>query len=219
MPSASAPEPTEDLKQKILYEAEKHYMEVRCEIPEDFDQYSHYERCLRKLDMTSSPGIPYCREATTNGQWLKWDGMNMSLIQKQRLWHDVQEVFTGNYDMLIRTFIKLEPHKKSKCEEKRWRLIMAAPLPVQVAWQMLFSMLNDKEIERSYVIPSQQGLVMVNGGWKRYLEQWTSQGLQGSLDKSAWDWTAPYWMLFLDLQLRHRLMYGQRREHWYSGGR
>lgn len=164
--------------------------------------------------MTSSPGYPYMREATTNGQWLHWNGIECDRIQLERLWYDVQMVLEDRWEHRIRVFIKQEPHKISKAREGRWRLIMASSLCVQLVWHMLFDYLNDKEIAESYHIPSQQGLVLVGGGWKRYRKSWVEQGLTVGLDKSAWDWTAPFWCVRMNLELRQRLGRGEKLGEW-----
>lgn len=164
--------------------------------------------------MSSSPGYPYQKEATTNGQWLGYNGIEFDPIKLQRLWHDVKLVFADQLDYVLRVFIKQEPHKMSKVDEKRWRLIMAAPLAVQVAWHMLFDHQNDLEIKQTYYIPSQQGLVLPRGGWKYFTRLWSNQGLTAGLDKSAWDWTAPAWALSMDLDFRCRMGRGDRIADW-----
>nr|WKV33698.1 MAG: RNA-dependent RNA polymerase [Riboviria sp.] len=164
--------------------------------------------------MTSSPGLPYCREATTNRDWLEWNGVSCSNFKLDRLWHDVQSVLAGRWEHLIRVFVKQEPHKKAKVVEKRWRLIMASSLSVQLVWHMLFSYQNDLEIKNAYHIPSQQGVVLVNGGWKRYRQQWLAKGLTCGLDKSAWDWTCASWLLDADLEFRFRSGSGRRMIEW-----
>nr|QJI53817.1 MAG: hypothetical protein 2 [Solemoviridae sp.] len=164
--------------------------------------------------MTSSPGYPYMREATTNAQWLKWDGIRVDEIQKQRLWMDVQDVIKGDLESYLRVFIKQEPHKRKKILEKRWRLIVASSLPVQIVWHMLFDYQNDLEIDEAFNIPSQQGILLVKGGWRQYYRSWSDRGLTCGLDKSAWDWTAPKWAIDLDLELRRRLCRGGMVDEW-----
>lgn len=183
-------------------------------LPNDFLTEAAFRRALSRVDMQSSPGVPYMKEATTNGDWLKWNGLECDEFQVMRLWYDVSLVLNDQWEHLIRVFIKQEPHKKMKAKEGRWRLIMASSLPVQMVWHMLFGFQNDLEIEQCYNIPSQQGLVMVGGAWKQYLASWKSQGLTVGLDKSAWDWTAPKWCIDLDLELRYRLGRGDCMEEW-----
>lgn len=213
-PSATSYVPSIETQEIILYECEKAYQDCVWKLPDDFDTYESFERSLHRLDMTSSPGFPYQKEAPTIGKWLKWNGVCADPIQQQRLWFDVKAVMAGEYRAITRVFIKQEPHKKAKVESGRWRLIMASPLSVQIVWQMLFGIHNDREIEKSYYIPSQQGIKMVGGGWKQYLRSWQSLGLTCGVDKSSWDWTAPYWAIKLDLQLRYRLMRGTRKQDW-----
>lgn len=213
--STQAVVPTREMQEMILYECEKSYESCVWTLPDGFLSREAFEVAVRRLDMTSSPGIPYQREYPTNGEWLHWNGVECDLIQLDRLWHDVNLVLADKWKHYLRVFIKQEPHKKKKVEEKRWRLIMAASLPVQIAWHMLFDYLNDLEIKNAYFIPSQQGAIFVRGGWKQFLASWRSRGLTCGLDKSAWDWTAPYWALKLDLELRRRLGRGDRLDEWY----
>lgn len=182
---------------------------------DDFLSWKAFGAAIRRLDMTSSPGYPYMREATTNALWLKWDGVNVDSMQKQRLWHDVQLVLSDEFEGYLRVFVKQEPHKQRKMLDKRWRLIVASSLPVQVAWHMLFYQLNDLEIDNSYEIPSQQGILLVKGGWRQYYNSWVERGLVCGLDKSAWDWTAPKWAIDMDLELRRRLGRGDKMDEWH----
>nr|UCR92585.1 MAG: RNA-dependent RNA polymerase [Solemoviridae sp.] len=193
---------------------EKAYTESVWNLPDDFLSHENFLISVRRLDFRSSPGIPYCREYTTNGEWLKWDGLRADPIQLQRLWYDVNDVFKGVYDIKYRVFLKMEPHKIKKCLDKRWRLIVAAPLCVQVAWHMLFDYQNDLQIQIAIRLPSQQGITLYGGDWKRYYASWIQSGLTCSLDKSAWDWTAPHWALNLDLEFRYRLSRGRLKQQW-----
>lgn len=199
-----------------MYEMERSYMQVRWNLPDDYLSRGSYERVLRRLDMNSSPGLPYLREAPTNKDWLGFDGLECNQYKKDRLWEDVRGLMERETVVYLRCFIKQEPHKLAKAREGRWRLIMAAPLHVQVLWHMLFDYMNDAEIANSYFIPSQQGVVLVGGGWKAYSEQWRSAGLEWGLDKSAWDWTAPAWMLDLDLEFRRRMGRGRFMAEWFG---
>lgn len=193
------------------------YKDARWRLPDNFLTFEMFEEAVRRLDMSSSPGIPYMKEATTNGQWLGWNGIEVDHLKLQRLWYDVQCVLEGKSGSnLIRVFVKQEPTKMSKVREGRWRLIMASSLAVQVAWQMLFRFHNDREIQQSYFIPSQQGIKLVGGGWKRYRAQWEHYELTNGLDKSAWDWTMPYWCIMLDLQFRKRMGTGSQLGKWFE---
>lgn len=215
-PSAEAKVPSEDMQQRILYEMEQAYSGAVWNLDDDFLSHESFLKAVKRLDMTSSPGYPYMSEAPTNGQWLKFNGLYCDEYQLVKLWNHVQAVFADEWDTVLRCFIKQEPHKKSKAREGRWRLIVASPLCVQVAWHMLFDPLNDLEIERSFQLPSQQGIKMFGGGWRQYLELWQSRGYTHGLDKSAWDFTAPFWAIMMDLELRRRLGRGRQLGEWYK---
>lgn len=184
---------------------EEQYAPAAWRLRVDYRSRQNFVRCLSRLDLSSSPGWPYMREAPTTGRWLKFNGLEFDPIQVERLWFDVQLVFSGEFEMYLKLFIKQEPHKRSKADVGRWRLIMASPLCVQMSWHMLFADMNDREIEVSLEIPSQQGIVLPKAGWISYMRVWASLGLTSGLDKTAWDWTFPYWAIVADLELRRRL--------------
>lgn len=213
--SATSAVPDAAMQEKILYVMEKEYQPAIWQLPDDFDSEEAFHRAVRRLNMSSSPGYPYLTEAPTNGQWLEFDGVECSIIKLKRLWYDVQQVKDGKFEQILRTFVKSEPHKSEKADAGRWRLIMATPLCVQIWWHMLFDYMNDLEIEKAYEIPSQQGIQMVNGGWKLYRQSWLERGLNVGLDKRAWDWTAPEWGIYLELEFRRRMGRGSRMVEWF----
>lgn len=181
------------------------YKAASWKLSEDWDQYTAFERALRQVNKTSSPGIPYCKESPTNGKWLKWNGVDADPYQKERLWQAVQDVMRGEYQHKYRVFIKHEMHNEKKAKEKRWRLIIASSLPVQVVWQMLFGELNTLLITKTFTTPSFQGYVPIGGGWKRLRQMLEAYRMKYCIDKSAWDINAPGWVFDLALRLRHEL--------------
>lgn len=215
-PMTTAIKPGDEEIDWILYEMEKAYRTCVWVLPDDYDSYDKFVEAVRSVDMSSSPGVPYMREAPTNGEWLKSDGINFDPFQMKRLWYDVNLVLQDKWEHLIRVFVKQEPHKRAKVQEGRWRLIMASSLPVQIVWQMLFKYQNDLEIKNAYNIPSQQGFTMIGGDWKLYRQSWVSAGKTVGLDKSAWDWTVPHWLLMADLEFRCRMARGSRLDDWYQ---
>lgn len=213
--SCGLPIPERPRLDRVLMLLETAYSKCVHSIDDDFDSYEAYLRALPRIDRKSSPGFPYCREHTTNGEWLGWDGLKYDQFAVTRLWLDVQRVFeTNNADCLLRLFIKNEPHSIEKIQTGRLRIILAAPLHIQMCWHMVFDKLNDLEITHTYHIPSQQGIILPYGGWKTFMRQWRSRGYDVGLDKRAWDWTVPSWLLKLDLELRQRLARGNRKEAW-----
>lgn len=192
-----------------MYQALKKYKRARWKLPSDWKSREAFNRALLSLNKTSSPGIPYCKEKPTNGDWLQWDGVQADPFQAERLWNDVQDVFNGTYKHRFRAFVKKEMHTAQKASEKRWRLILASSLPVQVAWQMLFSYQNDILNDRVGDTPSFQGYIPIAGGWKRLRRLLKENKMRTCLDKSGWDVNAPGWVFKLALRLRWQLCENQ----------
>lgn len=135
------------------------------------------------------------REAPTIGKWLGADGLgSYNEVQVARLWHDVTLVFAGKYRHVFRVFVKDEPHKIAKVLSKRWRLIIASSLPVQMVWRMCFYEQNHVLNQKPYECPSKHGLTFCYGGWRRFLAHVKTQALNYSRDISAWDVNAPGWV-------------------------
>nr|UJG28007.1 VP2 [Ulaatai Melophagus solemo-like virus] len=180
-----------------------------------FDTYDHFRKCLAHLDFQATPGYPFMGEKSTIGEWLGFNGVTFDELQVEKLWLMVNDLLVSDeIDCLWRVFIKQEPHKLKKIQERRYRLIMCPPLHVQVLWQMLFMEQNAKEIEMAYHIPSQQGMMLPYGHWKIYYDQWRSQGTTSGTDAQAWDWTVPGWIFKLDLEFRKRQARGLRVDQW-----
>lgn len=178
------------------------YKPVRWTLSKDWDTEMAFDRAIQRLNKTSSPGIPFCKEQTSIGKWLQWDGIRCNSDQRERLWHYVQQVMNGEYKHQYRVFIKNEMHNKQKVREGRWRLIMASSLPVQVVWQMLFGELNDKLNDKVYETPSFHGFIMCGGGWKMLRHYLKSNRLTKCIDKRAWDINSPGWVYRAILALR-----------------
>lgn len=214
MKSAQSVEPTA-LTQKVLAIVEDAYAPTKMEIPPDFMSYDSFLRAVKRLENSSSPGLPYSTRGTTIGDVLKFDGVWYDHIRLLELWHDVQVLIKGSFDeVLYSVVIKEEPHKQSKVDQNRWRLIIVSPLHVQIYWHMCFDFMNDKHIEQSYFIPSQQGLKLNSGGWRDYRTQWVGRGYDVGLDKSSWDWTVPAWKIEAVFELKKRMVFGARQEEW-----
>nr|WNT71155.1 MAG: RNA-dependent RNA polymerase [Sotepeofons virus] len=161
----------------------------------DWFTYDKLRQMLQDLDFTSTPGIPYMREAPTIGQWLGWDGIgNFDESQVLRLWHDVQLCHAGKWRHLYRAFIKEEPHKQSKIQAKRWRLILCAALPMQMLWRMAVKHQNQWLNDHPYECPSAHGLVFCYGGWRRFQAHCRAHRIKYSRDISSWDVNAPGWV-------------------------
>lgn len=197
--------PTESEKDQILFIMENYYSSCRTEMHNWFT-YESYLDVLNLLELTSSPGDGFSSQSPTIGGWLKFNGISFDSHRVLELWSKVQYIkYHDDLDSVWKVFIKREPHKVSKMENKRWRIIMACPLDLQVLWQMVFAKQNDREIKEALFLPSAQGFILPYGGWRNHYNKWIQNNLLFGSDKTAWDWTVNEWMIDLDLRFRQRI--------------
>lgn len=192
--------PSDYDRKLIMGELERQYRDARWRVPDDFMSYEHYERCVRSIDMTSSPGYPYMRRATTNGVFFQVKDGVYNEARLREVWEVVKLKIRERRSDPIRLFIKPEPHKQKKLDEQRYRLISSVSVLDQIIDAMLFGSMNDAVIENCITVPCKGGWSVYNGGWKMV----PSKGVI-SLDKSGWDWSVQPWYFELELQLRIRL--------------
>nr|UUG74095.1 MAG: RNA-dependent RNA polymerase [XiangYun luteo-sobemo-like virus 2] len=204
--TSNAVKPSLENQELVLNIMETVYGSIRTTMIDWFN-FDNFKKVLFSLDFQSTPGYPYLFTAPTIGDYLKFNGDSFDSTRVSILWNDVNNIINDldDEDIYWRTFIKQEPHKISKAQCNRWRLITCPPLSIQVLWQMCFASQNRLEIDDSYNLPTQQGIVMPYGGWKNYYQQWLSLGLACSTDMTAWDWTCPSWLIDMDLRFRKRL--------------
>lgn len=168
-------------------------------IPEDFLQYSHYERVVKKLDWTSSPGYPYLLTTPTNSQLFVVGPDGPSQEAMRAVWQLVCERIEKRDADPIRLFVKPEPHKSKKIEEGRFRLISSVSVVDQIIDHLLHDDYDAKLSESWIHHAPKSGWTPLCGGWKSFPE--FKKPL--AVDKKAWDWTVRPWLL--ELSLRHRI--------------
>lgn len=180
--------------------AQDEFESVRWQIPEDFLQRTHFDRVVRDLELTSSPGFPYMRRAPNNRQFFKYDEETdtfdtevcdyMYEVVKNRILNKTKAD-------PIRILIKPEPHKVKKLQEYKYRLISAVSVADQIIDHMLFDEMNEKMIQNHPFIPPKAGWSPLGGGSKHIpKEKWVAT------DKSSWDWTVRMWLVDLVYKLR-----------------
>nr|UNI77224.1 MAG: P1-P2 fusion protein [Cowpea polerovirus 2] len=122
----------------------------------------------------------------------------------------------------IRVFVKGEPHKQSKLDEGRYRLIMSVSLVDQLVARVLFQEQNKKEIALWRVVPSKPGFGLstdqqvleftealahkVGVTPQELIEEWKDHLVP--TDCSGFDWSVADWMLEDDIEVRNRLTRG-----------
>lgn len=185
-------------------------------LPGDYLSRERFEEVIRSLNFRASPGYPYSTESPSIGEWLGFDGCSFDRYQVERLWYDVNLIIKNETEMILKSFVKMEPHKRAKIEAGRWRVIMGFPLNYQVLWKMVFDYGNKAMLEASYDVPTQFGIRLMGGDWKLYQRQWTHLGLNAGTDISAFDWCVTLRKMRRVYELRRRLAKGPHVEEWFQ---
>nr|QNH90454.1 P1-P2 fusion protein [Cucurbit aphid-borne yellows virus] len=119
----------------------------------------------------------------------------------------------------IRVFVKGEPHKQSKLDEGRYRLIMSVSLIDNLVARVLFENQNKREITLWRAVPSKPGFglstdeqvaefmkilsAQVGIAPKELINDWQSHLI--ATDCSGFDWSVSDWLLEDDMEVRNRL--------------
>lgn len=119
----------------------------------------------------------------------------------------------------IRVFVKGEPHKQSKLDEGRYRLIMSVSLIDQLVARVLFQNQNKREITLWRAVPSKPGFglstdeqvvefmkilsAQVGVAPKELIGNWQHHLI--ATDCSGFDWSVSDWLLEDDMEVRNRL--------------
>lgn len=94
----------------------------------------------------------------------------------------------------IRCFIKHEPHKLSKLEENRLRLISAVSLVDTMTDRIMFGWLARTVLMKVGETPVMVGWSPTGGGLSWMIDLFRGKTTRG-LDMTAWDWTVMEWMI------------------------
>nr|AHA43783.1 RNA-dependent RNA polymerase [Potato leafroll virus] len=189
---------------------------------------------VQSLELDAGVGIPYIAYGLpTHRGWVedhkllpvltqltfdRLQGMSEASFEDMSAEELVQE---GLCDP-IRLFVKGEPHKQSKLDEGRYRLIMSVSLVDQLVARVLFQNQNKREISLWRSVPSKPGFgLSTDTQTAEFLE--CLQKVSGApsveelcanhkeytrpTDCSGFDWSVAYWMLEDDMEVRNRLTF------------
>nr|QQO81415.1 RNA-dependent RNA polymerase [Soybean thrips sobemo-like virus 7] len=92
----------------------------------------------------------------------------------------------------LRVFVKPEPHKITKLEEGRLRLISAVSFVDTMVDRILFGWLADVALSSTWKTPCMVGWSPIKGGWRAMANRFVKPM---ALDRSAWDWTVQQWLV------------------------
>lgn len=158
-----------------------------------------------QIDMTSTPGIPWCKWGATNADLFRYDSktgvcdperVSMIVEQVKLKWEDLEQ---GKFKAdPLNVFIKREPHKRSKLESKAYRLIMGVSVVDTIIDRLMFGDFLDKQIENYMELPTKVGMPLQGGNYK-YLASTIQIPLMS--DKSSFDFTVQSWLIDLDIRL------------------
>nr|BBA66262.1 replicase polyprotein [Citrus vein enation virus] len=194
------------------------------------DARFYFCEAVRSLKPDSGSGLPFAAfyNRTTHSDWCYDDASFEALFDL--VWARLGRLHSGSFrnpvqavqDGLcdpIRLFVKLEPHKRAKIEQKRFRLIASVSLADQLVARMLFQEQNQAELDMYMYIPSKPGLgfskdsqVLEFTKSIAYLAHTTPEDLVNNwsehlipTDCSGFDWSVPMWLLEDDLAVRNEL--------------
>lgn len=164
--------------------------------------YEGYRCAVAKhLDMSSIPGACILRQlGTTNREVFQYDPETQTISQERFLlvYGTLVERINSLFDSVISdpiyTFIKPEPHKLTKIQEGRYRIISGVSLIDNLVDRILFQKLVEKIMENL-------GRHPIAVGWNPIVGSQTFYAVMGhhdqylSLDKSHWDWSVHPWLI------------------------
>uniref|UniRef100_A0AAT9JA11 RNA-directed RNA polymerase n=1 Tax=Neotermes castaneus sobeli-like virus 1 TaxID=3133514 RepID=A0AAT9JA11_9VIRU len=104
----------------------------------------------------------------------------------------------------LRTFVKNEPHKRSKVLTKSWRLIMVMSLEDQMVDRILMRSWQHVEERNVMSIPGKTGWTPTPAGFRQFNATFTGPVL--ATDCSSFDWTFPSWVAQELLEIRLSMM-------------
>lgn len=113
----------------------------------------------------------------------------------------------------IKFFIKDEPHKAEKVAEGRLRLIHCFGLVDQMVDRILFLPWQGVEVRNPMATTQKAGWSPFPGGYQR-LEREFPLDLSFAVDKTAWDWTVPGWIIGAYVSMKLAQIHGEVSEEY-----
>lgn len=157
-----------------------------------------FPKALLDLDLTSTVGLTSLRlYGSTVGEFLQGspaEGTASAERIKMLEGYVWQRLSNPSESDVIRVFVKPEPHKISKLQEGRFRLISAVSLVDSMCDRIMFRWLQRTCLSTIGFNSCMVGLSPMRGGFRWYWEMFRGKRTR-ALDMTAWDWTVPGWLL------------------------
>lgn len=162
------------------------------------------------IDWTSTPGWPWKKQFPTNKDLFEFDGIRCSDERVEMVKMAVLNRWTNllHFPLAdpIYTFIKQEPHKRTKADKRAWRLISGVGLTDSLIDRILYGEWLDNLIDKWDEIPSKAGWAPYKNGF-RWLTRAFRNKQPVSIDKSSWDWTVNDWHVKVLVSLIPRMLF------------
>ncbi|QOI58520.1 RNA-dependent RNA polymerase [Miscanthus yellow fleck virus] len=195
------------------------------------DFLKDFREAINSLELDAGIGLPYKLLNKQTHRQMVEDPKLLPVLTKLT-WNRLQKMSQVDFASMtpeqlvkeglcdpIRLFVKGEPHKQSKLDEGRYRLIMSVSLVDQLVARVLFQAQNKREIALWRVIPSKPGFgLSTDSDTTEFLKTLSStvgcppeQIITDWKDKivptdcSGFDWSVSDWMLEDDMEVRNKL--------------
>lgn len=154
----------------------------------------------------SSPGVPFHMRGSTNGKI--FDDMQSDFEDavldriEARLYYGLKIGEMSRTQMIelnicdpVRVFVKDEPHKVSKLQQGRVRLIMSVSVADKMIEMLLSRHLHKLEIQNWMEIPSKPGIGFTRAANQEVYNDVMAKGDMAYADISGWDWSCKPWLM------------------------
>lgn len=166
------------------------------------------EEMKNHIKKDASPGVPCSMVSNKNDEFLSVMGDRFNDIVLQRIENllsiplseltklDRRRRIDLNLMDPVRVFVKNEPHKRAKLDEKRVRLIMSVSLTDKMIEMIISRHVCKLEIQNWETIPSKPGIGFTKDQVKSVYNDVMNSGLEMAYaDISGWDWGVKQWQI------------------------
>nr|WIL96165.1 putative RNA-dependent RNA polymerase P1-P2 fusion protein [Carrot polerovirus 2] len=195
------------------------------------DFIEEFKLAILSLELEAGVGVPFVAYGKrTHRDWV--ENPQLLPVLARMTFDRLQKISEVNFEAMtpeelvqnglcdpIRLFVKGEPHKQSKLDEGRYRLIMSVSLLDQLVARVLFQSQNKLEIALWRAVPSKPGFGLstddqiedftnclakqVGETADEVIPNW--QNFLVPTDCSGFDWSVSDWLLEDDMEVRNRL--------------
>lgn len=199
---------TPAIERAALAEMEKLYHKARWSIPDGWCSRGYIAEVVDRVllhQKDKSPGYPLMLQAATNEGLREKNLVPYIIDEVERFFNCVRD---GEKIPInpIRIFIKREPHKLSKLEERRYRLIWSFGIVEQIIDCILWGPSAEAEQAHLWHVPLKNGLNFIHGGPHQLYNSLESKKKTWlECDKKGWDWTVHVDYARLEVEHKRRL--------------